>query len=81
MSAPPPVRRRAFSSPYRPRMNLTEAMDLNEQLATALEQLDEVRQVRDHYRRLSPTRRRLDRRAREISGLIRRIMARVQYAP
>lgn len=62
-------------------MNLTEAMDLNQQLATALAQLDEVRQVRDGYRWLSPTRRRLDRRADEIRGRIRRIVARVQYSP
>jgi hypothetical protein len=68
-------------SPYRPRMNLTEAMDLNQQLATALAQLDEVRQARERQRWLSPTRRGLDRRAREISGHIRRIVARVRYAP
>jgi hypothetical protein len=75
------VRPGAFASLYRPRMNLTEAMDLNEQLATALARLDEVRQVRDRSRWLSPTRRRLDRRAHAISRQIRRIVARVQYAP
>jgi hypothetical protein len=62
-------------------MNLTEAMDLNQQLATALAQLDEVRQVRGRYRWLTPTRRRLDRRAEAISRHIRRIVAQVQTAP